>query len=188
MSACATNGPGALRLSAPQFLPQIRAHALSFFKAVEAEFFVRGMRVVIRQAQAEQQRIRAENFFELVHNRNRAAFAHQNRLAAKGFFQRAQRGLRLCTRGRNKISLRTVAGLDLQSHRRRTNLLEMSEQGLTVVFRLLIRHDAAVYFGPRPPCNDGFAAFARVAAGEAVDFKRRPRAALFTGSKTAFTE
>ena len=67
----------------------MRTHQLAFFKAVEVEFFVGRMRVVIRQADAEEQGVRAENFFELVDDGDGAAFAHHDRVAAKGKFQRA---------------------------------------------------------------------------------------------------
>jgi len=72
-----------------QLLPQPRAHRLAFRETIQIEFFVRRMRIVVRQTQAEEQRIRAEDFFELVHDGNRAALAHQDRLAAKCALQRA---------------------------------------------------------------------------------------------------
>ena len=45
-----------------------------------------------------------------------------------------------------------------------------------------------VILAPRPGGHDGFAARALIAAGQAVDFKRRPRAALFHGRETALAE
>ena len=38
-----------------QFLPEQGAHALAAFEAVELEFFVGRMRIVIRQTEAQQQ-------------------------------------------------------------------------------------------------------------------------------------
>ena len=118
----------------------MRAHQLAFFKTVEAEFFVRRMGVVIRQAEAEEQRVRTENFFELIDDGDRAALAHENRLVTKGFFQRAQRGLRRLAGGRDEIGFRTVPRLDLEPHGRRTNFFQVREHGFVDTFRLLIRH------------------------------------------------
>ena len=62
-----------------QFLPEVRAHQLPLGKAIEAEFLVRRMSIVIRQRQPEQQRVGVEDFFKFVHDRNRATFAHEDR-------------------------------------------------------------------------------------------------------------
>ena len=54
--------------------------------------------------------------------------------------------------------------------------------------RVLVRHQPDGDFGARPGRHDGLAAFALVAAGEAVDFEGRPGGALFERRETAFAE
>ena len=143
------------------------------------------MGVVVRQSQTEQQRLRAEDFFELVDNRDGAAFAHQDRLAAKRQFQCAQRRPRLAALRRNQIRLRAVAGLNLQPHRRRADFFEIIADDFADFRRTLVRHEAAGDFRARHGGHDGLAAVALIAAGQAVDFKRRTRAAAFHRRETA---
>ena len=56
------------------------------------------------------------------------------------------------------------------------------------VFRVLIGHETAGDFGGGPGGHDGLAAFALVAAGQAVDFKGGAGAALFGGGEAAFAK
>src|SRR5690348_15535892 len=71
-----------ITLRSRELLPQIRAHQLTLFETVEAEFLIRRMRIVVRQRQAEHQGVGMENLFEVIYDRNRSAFAHQHRFAA----------------------------------------------------------------------------------------------------------
>ena len=54
--------------------------------------------------------------------------------------------------------------------------------------RPLVWHEAAGDFGACPGRHDGFAARALITAGQAVDFKRRPRTALLERCEPAFAE
>src|SRR5206468_8466971 len=86
ISASLREAPGgklALRSRFRQLLPQARPHAHAFFVAIEAELFVGRVRIVVRQRQPQQQRVRAQVLFEIVHDRDRAALAHQRRLASR---------------------------------------------------------------------------------------------------------
>ena len=56
------------------------------------------------------------------------------------------------------------------------------------VRRILVWHEAAGDFCARQRGHDGFAACTLIAAGQAVDLKGRPRAALFGGSEAAFAK
>ena len=82
-------------------------------------------------------------------------------------------------RDRLRISSRTVGG---------QIFLRWSQTILRMRAGSLIRHKAAGDFGARPGGHDGFAALALITAGQAVDFKRRPRAALFHGREAALAE
>ena len=54
--------------------------------------------------------------------------------------------------------------------------------------RVLAGDQARGDFGARPGGNDGFAAFTLITAGEAVNLKCGPRAALLGGRETAFAK
>ena len=73
-----------------QFLPEVGAHQLAVGKTIQVELFVGRMGVVIRQGQSEQQGIRVEMFFEIVHDGNGTALANEHRLLSEGGFQGAQ--------------------------------------------------------------------------------------------------
>lgn len=69
---------GRLQLTAGgKFLPEVGPHPHAEAKRFEAEFFIGRMRVVIRQGQAQKQRIGSQNPFELRDDRNRSSFPHQ---------------------------------------------------------------------------------------------------------------
>src|SRR5579871_5380934 len=78
---------GEVKSSLRQFLPEVGAHHLAFVEAIEMEFFVWRMGVVIRQAEAEEQRIRAKDFLELVDDGDGAALTHEDGFVAEGIFQ-----------------------------------------------------------------------------------------------------
>jgi len=166
----------------------MRAHGLAFGEAIEIELFVRRMRVVVRQAQTQQQRICAENFFEIVDDGNRAALTHQYRLAAECGLERAQRRPRPHALGRNQIRLRAMTGLDFEPHRRRTDFFDVPADEFANFRRFLVWHEAAGDFRPRPRRHNRLAAFPLVAARQAVDLECRARAALFGGREAAFAE
>ncbi len=75
------------------------------------------MRIVVGQGEAEEQGVHAEDFFEIVHDGDRAAFAQKDGFIAEGGFQRAQRRLGLPARRRNQIRFRAVAGLNFNCAR-----------------------------------------------------------------------
>src|SRR5207249_4826967 len=103
-------------------------------------------------------------------------------------FERAQRGLGQRSGGRNEIRYAAVPALDGDTHRRRTEALQVLGDEFVDALRRLVRHKAKSEFGARPRGDDRLAAFALVTAGQAVDLKRRPRGALFLRRVAAFAE
>ena len=67
-------------------------------------------------------------------------------------------------------------------------LADVARPAARIRVRLLVRHEAEGDFGARPGRDDGLAAFALVAAGQAVDFERGPGGALFGGREAAFAK
>ena len=172
--------PASVRfVSLHEFLPEPGAHELAFLEAIQVEFFVGRMGVVIRQADAEQEGIDAQDFLELVHDGDGAAFAHEDGFAFERLFQRAQRGLGGRAGGREMIGFAAVAGVDLDAHGGWADFFEPGADGLADVRGFLVGHEAAGDLGTGPGGHDGLAAFALVAAGEAVDLKGGAGGALF---------
>ena len=122
---------GGLTGSRPgQFLPEVRAHQLAFGKAIQVEFLVGRVRVVVGQGQAEQEGVGAQDLLEVVDNRDGAAFAHEDGFGAESGFERAQGGLGLRAGGRNEVRLGAVAGFDFQADGGRAEILQVFAEGL----------------------------------------------------------
>ena len=74
-----------------------------FAKQSRSNFSLGECGVVVRQREAEEQGVGAEDFLEIVDDGDGAAFAHQDGFTAEGGFERAQRGLGLRAVGGNQI-------------------------------------------------------------------------------------
>ena len=81
-----------------------------------------------------------------------------------------------------------MAGFDFESNGGRAQLFEVLVEALDDLCRFLIGNEARGDLGARPCGNDRFAAFALVAAGEAVDFQSRSRGAALRGGVGFFTK
>ena len=81
-----------------------------------------------------------------------------------------------------------MTGVDLKAHGRRANFLQMFQCELCDFLGLLIRHETHGDLHSRPRRHNRLAAFALIAAGEAVDFECGPGAALLHGGEAAFAE
>src|SRR6185436_15707664 len=97
---------------------------------------------IVRQTQPEQQGIHAQNFLELIDNRNRTALTQQYRFATEGIFERAQGGLSLRTGGRNKIRFGAVAGFNFESYSFRAKFFYLSANQFDDAFWFLIGDEA----------------------------------------------
>ena len=88
-----------------QLLPQEGAHQLAFGEAVQVEFLVGRMGIVVGQGQAEHEGVGAEAFLEIVDDGDGAAFAQEDRVEAEGGLEGAQGGLGLGAGGRDQVRL-----------------------------------------------------------------------------------
>src|SRR3954466_15101942 len=147
----------------------MRAQPHAAGEAFEIEFFIWGMRIIIGQREAKQERFGTELPFEIVHDRNRAAFAHQNWFAAKCLLQRTQSSLRFVTLGRNQIRITAMSRDNFKTDCFWTNAFEMSRGELANLLRFLIWHKPERELCSRLGWNNRFAALALITAGQSID-------------------
>ena len=124
----------------------------------------------------------------MLDNRDRAALAQQHRFVAERSLERLERGLGQGAGRRDDVRVGAVAQLDLDTHRRRAECLQLLGNQAKDFFGILIRHEAHGDLCAGEAGHDGFAALALVAAGEAVDLERRPSGTLLVGREAFFAK
>src|SRR5262249_48734168 len=107
---------------------------------------------------------------------------------AEGRSEGAQRGLRGGALWRHRIGFTPVTGCNGHLYRRRTNLLQVTNNQLVDAVGGLIGHEPECEFRAGPGRDDGFAALALVTAGEAVDLAGGSGGTLLLRRKAFFPE
>ena len=146
------------------------------------------MRVVVRKREAEHEGIRFQIFLERRDDRNASAATCEEAFLAEPELRRAHAGLRERSGGIHHVGSAALTLSDGELDRRRANRLQMLPHERNDFFRVLIRNEAHRDLRARPGGDDRFSALALVAAGEAVDFKRGPRGALFIRGVSGLAE
>ena len=145
---------------------------MPLWKFAEVELLVRRVRVLVRQADAEQHRRQPELLLERRHHRNRSALAREDRRPAEALLDRAAGGLHERVVVRRHPRLAAVHARDLQLDGLRRDLLARSASNSSaILFGILVRHEAHADLRHRDGRQHGLRAFAGEAGQQAVDLE-----------------
>ena len=140
------------------------------FEVPDGEVFVRGVGLTIREGETEEEGFDAEDVAEALNDGDAAAFADEGGFAWESAAEGAAGGEAEAAVGVHGVGFAAVADFDFEPDGIRGDGLEVGADFFEDVGGVLIGDEAEGEFGEGGAWDDGFGAFALIAAADAVDF------------------